>query len=190
VRSLILGLCELILTLVLLITGARALGNLQPLPEALAQLHLTDCALPCWLGITPGKTTFEEAVGQVSAVYPHTNLYGGSLYAVVQIGSAEGSIEIRTDSESVVRRIIIVVPSMGELTRGDIASVVGTPTCEGDSANIAIYGSSPRTFAYLLPSSLTRRAWYAVINAIEIFNNAPNPCVIPHDDEEQPLIIR
>lgn len=32
-------------------------------------LHLTDCAPPCWIGITPGKTTIDEARQRIEAVY-------------------------------------------------------------------------------------------------------------------------
>jgi hypothetical protein len=35
----------------------------------LAMLHLTDCAIPCWIGIWPGKTTGVEARALLNKVY-------------------------------------------------------------------------------------------------------------------------
>lgn len=59
------------LFLVLFTTTSIAViaGRLQPLPEPLRSLHLTDCRPPCWIGITPGQTTFEEAKQRISEVY-------------------------------------------------------------------------------------------------------------------------
>src|SRR5579859_3969788 len=47
----------------------------QPLPPRLAMLHLTDCAPPCWIGITPGVTTVEQVKAQIEAVYGDPKTY-------------------------------------------------------------------------------------------------------------------
>lgn len=62
----------LLLTVLLMsaIGAMMALGHATPLPEEVAALHLDDgCERPCWLGITPGKTTFAEAQKIISDVY-------------------------------------------------------------------------------------------------------------------------
>jgi hypothetical protein len=52
-------------TLWVLLTGGIVvttyIGNNQSLPSAIKQLHLADCALPCWARIVPGQTAFEES---------------------------------------------------------------------------------------------------------------------------------
>jgi len=54
------------------ISGSVLIGHVQPLPEPIAVLHLNEmCALPCWIGITPGKTRLGEARQIVADVYNH-----------------------------------------------------------------------------------------------------------------------
>src|SRR5579859_7009172 len=59
----------LILNIVLLLTTALTvlLGSQQP--TQLGILHLSDCALPCWIGIMPGKSTITEAKVRMREVY-------------------------------------------------------------------------------------------------------------------------
>ena len=52
------------------ISGASIwIARQQPAPERVAMLHLTDCQLPCWIGITPGVTTMDEAEQKILRVY-------------------------------------------------------------------------------------------------------------------------
>ena len=56
--------------LALSISAAMLIGRAQPLPERVALLHLNDiCKLPCWIGITPGVTTYDQALAIVRRVY-------------------------------------------------------------------------------------------------------------------------
>jgi len=55
--------------LAILICGAHLTGRLRSVPASIAKLHLTDCAPPCWIGITPGLTTVEAAKDRMIAVY-------------------------------------------------------------------------------------------------------------------------
>jgi len=50
-------------------SGAVLLGRVQPIPERFAMLRFNDCAPPCWIGITPGQTTLEEAVVQINDTF-------------------------------------------------------------------------------------------------------------------------
>jgi|GEM_PF-1270915 len=59
-----------IVALALSISAAMLIGRAQPLPERVALLHLNDmCKLPCWIGITPGVTTYDQALAIVRRVY-------------------------------------------------------------------------------------------------------------------------
>jgi hypothetical protein len=53
-----------------------AIGRQTPIDHALAGLHLTDCAPPCWIGIEPGKTPMRQAIAQVHAVYDNDKTPG------------------------------------------------------------------------------------------------------------------
>ena len=44
-------------------------GRQQPLPLAIAALHLDACELPCWIGIVPGETLVGDAKLQIQRVY-------------------------------------------------------------------------------------------------------------------------
>ncbi len=69
-RRLLMGTFVLISVLTLTIGVSRAIGHAQPTRPEIALLHLGDsCALPCWIGITPGKTTFEEAIQRIKGVW-------------------------------------------------------------------------------------------------------------------------
>ncbi len=51
-------------------TGITVLaGRRQPTSARLAMLRLTDCALPCWIGIVPGKTTLDEAHAIIESAF-------------------------------------------------------------------------------------------------------------------------
>src|SRR5688572_24925895 len=64
-RRLIFSTTALIVVFSLTAPISILIGRHQPLPERVAMLHLTDCELPCWIGIVPGKTTVGEAVERV-----------------------------------------------------------------------------------------------------------------------------
>ena len=111
----------------LLILAARAVRIAQPLPEALAQLHLTDCALPCWLGITPGKTHIEEAVQRVNVAYPLAapTITNGR---VVNADTPFGQVIMIADSTGIVHRISLPAFKLKGVTLADAVSLLGTPT--------------------------------------------------------------
>lgn len=64
----------------LLVTATIWLGSRLPYHSIIDFLHLTDCKLPCWIGIIPGKTTIREAREHVYLTYSKeiiTELSGG-----------------------------------------------------------------------------------------------------------------
>jgi hypothetical protein len=68
-RRLILGSAALTIALGGVALCAVLAGRSQPPPEQIAMLHLTDCELPCWIGIVPGQTTISEARQRIEGVY-------------------------------------------------------------------------------------------------------------------------
>lgn len=43
--------------------------------DRVAMLHLEECQLPCWIGITPGKTTVGEAKQRLQAVFGNSLVF-------------------------------------------------------------------------------------------------------------------
>ncbi len=66
--------------------AALLIGRAQPIPPRLAMLHLTDCDLPCWIGIVPGVTTVGDAKKLIR------QMYNADIYSVSE--SAGGSVGV------------------------------------------------------------------------------------------------
>ncbi len=161
----------------LIILTARLIGNLRT-PEAVQILHLTDCRLPCWLGIIPGKTSFDEAAQRVSATYPHMQIIGHmTIYANFQLGSSYGNAEITTRKDGIVHQMVLTLPASGGITLGDLGSLYGAPACQSGQPNLVpVYGSSARMVAYVMPYANSGTDYYTAVNDIEMFDFF-NPCV-------------
>ena len=161
---------ELCAVFVLLILAARAMGSTQPPPQALKELHLTDCALPCWLGITPGKTTFDEAVQRVSAAYPttvDTSIYRDSVYADYQAGLSSGQVAVFAGKNGIVREITLITSYVEGMTLGDLVNLYGSPDCFSKYPVGLTYISS-QAFADVLANSEAQNQWRRSINNIDI----------------------
>jgi hypothetical protein len=52
-------------------TSATIIGKQQPVSPGARLLHLTECELPCWIGIVPNQTRTSEALKQIERVYGH-----------------------------------------------------------------------------------------------------------------------
>ena len=176
--SIIRALLGLILAFVLLILLARAIGSVQPLPEALEALHLTDCKLPCWLGITPGKTTFAEAVQKVIRVYPQAseNQDGHSLDAAVEMGSTDFTISIDADGSGFVEEVYIYTAETTPFMLGDVVNLLGVPTCETDFPPSPIYGTSTVGSAAVFSGPSPGSGWFLPFIGLYINDYQPNPC--------------
>jgi hypothetical protein len=64
--SLAIRVCTVLLGI---IGGALLIGQSQPMPPSIAQLHLTACLPPCWVGIVPGVTTVADAKAKIVAAF-------------------------------------------------------------------------------------------------------------------------
>jgi hypothetical protein len=50
-------------------------GRQQPTAARLAMLRFTDCAVPCWIGIVPGRTSAEQARTIIKSVFGRSSDY-------------------------------------------------------------------------------------------------------------------
>jgi hypothetical protein len=129
-----------------LIGFSIVVGHGQPPSLAVQQLHLLDCALPCWMGIVLGQASADEALHRFnetfalsenfllrasapnpsSAVWvelPLPDANSSVSRALVQFGFIEGTIN-RVMIENYADVETQAMPSLG-----DIFSLLGVPSC-------------------------------------------------------------
>jgi hypothetical protein len=122
-------------------TIAIFIGRQQPISEQLEALHITDCRLPCWIGITPRQTTQGEVEMLFRKAYP----YREPFFIVPHDGG--GGVQMQTystndhmpASSDIVPHIFIadidksgnyVLPDSPLMPRlGDMLLLLGQPTC-------------------------------------------------------------
>ncbi|MEO8394674.1 MAG: hypothetical protein ABI700_16895 [Chloroflexota bacterium] len=163
---LIAGIGALTLVFAALIYGAQTLGSRQPPSAALAQLHLTECALPCWLGIIPGQTQFSDAVDRVSAAYPQSK----SSITDGRIANTEtsfGQIILMADSSGIVHRISLPTFNLKGVTLADAVGVLGRPLwVVGKHPVAAYYGCN--TFMAVISGTSVDTGWRQRVVIIDI----------------------
>lgn len=117
--------------------GARWVGARQPQPAIVEGLRLADCALPCWIGITPGQTTMEEAYRRLVEEFHSTrtgnNTAGGrfrNLHFFVPVNSPVRALPVTLQTvEDRVALVQLVITDRRRLTFADIILTYGAPTC-------------------------------------------------------------
>lgn len=122
---------------VLLIAGARWMGARQPQPPIVEGLRLDDCALPCWIGITPGQTSMEEAYSLMVDAFQYTRngnrMEVGrfqNLHFFVPVNSPVRALPVTLHTiEDKVALIQLVITDRRRLTFADIILAYGAPTC-------------------------------------------------------------
>jgi hypothetical protein len=125
-----------------LIFAARLAGHAQPPPDALTQLHLTDCALPCWIGIVPGQTRFDEAMRRVYAVYPQASdamITRQDKSPRFNVDTDFGQILLLADRAGVVHRITLPIFRLRGIVLADVAGLLGSPTGAVGREPVAFY---------------------------------------------------
>lgn len=183
------GLC---LLMIAPIAGIVLIGRASPIPDRLTMLHLTDCQIPCWIGIVPGKTTIAQARAYIDAVYGASPKYRVEFYAkdpsvvvpdfsIYTKSGPDGvaSIRISADSSGVIAWIDInffdasgkplgVPPTAGELHR-----LLGPPSREviyrTADQNHLLYGS---TAEGLLVGLEEYGRWSSPIYGVELFGTS------------------
>lgn len=73
-QRLLRGAIGLWMALFVMVCAAIIANRAAPASTAIVLLNLSECELPCWLGIIPGKTTFAEATDRIQKFYSATSL--------------------------------------------------------------------------------------------------------------------
>ncbi len=153
----------------LMIAVIQTVGSAQPPSEAIQALHLTDCILPCWLGITPGKTHFDEAVQRVSAVYAQGAPLTGSEQTLprLNLDTSFGQIILSADKDGIIHRISLATYKLKGVSLGDAVSVLGKPTWVVGKHPVAIfYGCE--TFQTVISGGSADQGWGQKLIIIDI----------------------
>jgi hypothetical protein len=162
----VVGICLLTITFVALMYGAQALGSRLPPRAALAQLHLTDCVLPCWLGITPGQTRFTDAVERISAVYPQNkpSITDGR---IANTETPFGQIILVADRAGIVHRISLPTFNLKGVSLADAVSLLGTPLWVVGSHPVAVYYGC-NSFMAVISGTSVDAGWFQRLVIIDI----------------------
>ncbi len=169
IALILLRLLTLSLAFAILIAAARGIGSRQPASDILGQLHLTDCALPCWLGIMPGKTSSDEAAQRITAVYPpyDVTIQDTQIFVSYLLGSSYGAASVQL-TNGTVTSLLLVTSDVRQLAIGDVAALFGTPDCiPGLSPVILIY-NFPRSYVVLVANGGSAARWRQSLNSLEI----------------------
>lgn len=176
--------CSLVIVaFALLILAAQGIGRAQPPPERLAGLHLTECALPCWNGITLGTTMMGEAFRRITDEYGQASQTFFADEAVInaryQTTAIDGFLETYVDARGVVQTVRLVFREDAGLRLGDVVNLIGAPA--------EVVGTPPDTVVFQCASSTIFVAtfgsdgWYNLLGVLSIAYNANNsakPCAL------------
>lgn len=172
----------LIAAFALLVFAARVFGGTQPPPAALSGLHLTECAPPCWLGITPGITEMTDAVHRLNSAQLGGMLFessdGRAVTTAYEVSGALVRVDIvASDAGKVVQITLFTEPLKGVLL-GDAVQYLGTPNCIGGNRSIALYAGATADAVVVGSSGLRSRLSY-----IDMYVHSYNlhPCAPQND---------
>src|SRR5690606_7961956 len=117
--------------------GAQWVGARQPQPALVEGLRLTECALPCWIGITPGQTTMEQAYTRLAEAFHYTRTGNQieadrfrNLHFFIPVNSPVRALPVTLHTlEDKVTLVQLVITDRRRLTFADIILAYGAPTC-------------------------------------------------------------
>lgn len=126
-----------------LIGVAVLVGYSLPASALIRQLHLSECVLPCWIGIVPGATTtgeamrrFKETFAPTSDPQPYASAVTSSIWVEMSLPAPEQTDTILVQLEfveGVTNRILIQGRLYGVLDTmprvGDVVRLFGSPSC-------------------------------------------------------------
>jgi len=119
---------------ILAVAGAVFVGR-QQIPALVAALHLDTCKMPCWIGITPGKTTRGDARRIIQETYQRAGytlrVLDVAHISVTLTGTAEMfDIALETygtpADDSRIRQILLTPNQPHSALVGNIFVLVGT----------------------------------------------------------------
>jgi hypothetical protein len=180
----------------LLITGlillVLELGRNQPVPPSLQALHFDDCALPCWIGIIPGKTTIGEAERNIARTFSgsanYSLFHGDGGYWDYQITDKQtgNQVHLRLNSiagqptSAIVDDLTIMLEGESgfKIYPGDLEHLLGSPknirlSSPGDAPQpVLIYGDG-RIHAFTTRKDCYRLTVDESVNFLEIYAQFP-----------------
>lgn len=169
----------------LLIFVSQALGSTQPPPAALAGLRLDECALPCWMGITPGRTEMADAVHRLNSAQLGGMLFessdGRSVTTAYEVSNALVRVDMVADEAGKVVQITIFTAPVRGLRLGDAVRYLGTPTCNGGNRSMALYTGATADAVVVGSAPLGKSGLRTALNYIDIYDHSYDlhPCAIP-----------
>lgn len=176
----------LVVAFTLLVFAARALGSTQPTPAALSGLHLTECAPPCWLGITPGITEMTDAVHRLNSAQLGGMLFessdGRSVTTAYEVSGALVRVDIVASEAGKVVQITIFTEPLKGVRLGDAVRYLGTPTCSGGNRSIALYAGATAD-AVVVGSAAESSGLQSRLSYIDMYAHSYNlhPCAPQND---------
>ena len=178
-RNFGISVCALIGIFTLLTFAARLIGSAQPPPEGLAQLHLTDCQLPCWAGIVPGQTTFDEGTQRLKAVFPQAAVtfeYSQIAFGM-RANSSFGQISLVGGYDGVIDDISLRMFTLEGVALGDVVNLLGMPTRPVGAHPLAAFYQCANALAIVSVGNVTG-GWREALGIISIRGNGPETCTV------------
>jgi hypothetical protein len=122
--------------LTLSVSSSALIGRAQPIPERVAALHIGDlCALPCWIGITPGVTRLYDAQRILNKVFNVDHLTYDSVsstYTIVNSDNTQISVYFDTEIGSRMDNLMIdeidIYLEKDDILIGDIVKIMDNPS--------------------------------------------------------------
>jgi hypothetical protein len=156
----------------LLIYTVRALGSSQPPPAVLSRLHLTECVLPCWMGITPGATAMRDAAQRLSTINlggPMSEANDGrSMWGTFEVNGSLVYVQIQATDDALVRQITLISALVDGVRFGDVVSDLGVPTCGKFAHSLVLYSGTTAEALIIGTSGQGERGIMAPLNNINI----------------------
>lgn len=168
----------------LLMFVMQALGGAQAPPIGLTGLHLTECALPCWLGIIPGITEMTDAVERVRSATLGTLFRAGdgrSVSTAYEVAGALVRVDIVADEAGTVVQITMVTAPMRGIRLGDAVGYLGTPSCSSGRRSMALYAGETADAVVVGSAALGKPGLWTALSYIDIYVHAYDlhPCTNP-----------
>lgn len=157
---------------VLLVSAVHALGTFLPPPSGLLQMHLSECALPCWMSIIPGTTTMQQAAQHLSTANlggPMSEAPDGrSMWGEFEVNGSRVYVQVHANEESIVRQITIIATLVDGIVFGDIVNTLGAPTCGTFAQSLVLYSGTSAEALITAVDAHGERGIHAPLNNINI----------------------
>lgn len=152
----------------------RAIGQGQPPAEVLKHLHLTECRLPCWSGIVPGETRYNDARRLTFVVGSSPFVSDPETVSAFFNDLPQAFVYIYTQG-GVVSEITIITTYVDDLRLGDVLAYFGDPSCPlptSDRSSITYLSSNAKALIWANLDS--NRYLHRTINTINIRLTTPD----------------